>query len=189
MIKPSDFEAVQGLTEFEELQLGGHVCRIMKVEEKKTATGKDQIAISMDIAEGKQANYYANKFQNDTRENKKWGCTVFQLVLDNEGGTNPFFKTFIESVEKSNPGFQVQWGANFGEQFTGKLVGGVFGREEYINGNNESKFAIKCVNFRTVEQVKAGVPVPKDKMLKGPRSAATPFTPNIPTMGDSSLPF
>lgn len=187
MIRPNDFDSVQAAGEREELKLGGHVCRILNVEERKTAAGGDMLVISMDIAEGEQKDFFANKYKNDTREGKKWGCVVYQNVLNKDGSTNPFFKTFIESVEKSNPGFKVQWGADFAEQFKDKLVGGVFGREQYRNQNQELRFMTKCVYFRTVEQVRAGVPVPNDKLLPG--SAATPFTPNIPTTQDPELPF
>lgn len=189
MQKPHDFETAQGYQDFEALELGGHVCRIMSVEEVKSGTGKDMIKVSIDIAEGKQANYYATQYKNNTKTDKKWGCIVYQLVLDAEGNTNKGFKTFIDAVEKSNTGFTTQWGANFGEQFKGKLIGGVFGREQYKNGNGELKFATKCFNFKTVEQIKKGVPVPKDKLLQGVQQPSQAFAPTTNFEEDDDLPF
>ncbi len=190
MQKPHDFETAQGYTDFEALELGGHICRIMSVEERKSAAGKDMIAVSLDIAEGKQANYYSNQYKNNTKADKKWGCIVYQLVLDAEGNTNKGFKTFIDAVEKSNAGFVTQWGANFGDQFKGKLIGGVFGREQYRNANQELKFATKCMSFKTVEQIRKGVPVPKDKLLQGVQAQPTNSTAFVPTTyEDDDLPF
>lgn len=167
MKKPADFDNVQAFGEFEPLELGGHVCKIMSVEESKSRAGKDMLIISLDIAEGKQANYYANQYKNDTRDNKKWGCIVYTMVYDQDGATSRGFKTFIDIVEKSNKGFITQWGDSFGDQFKGKLIGGVFGREEYINNNGEKKFATKCMFFRTVEAVRKGIEAPADKLLQG----------------------
>lgn len=191
MQKPHDFETAQGYTDFEALELGGHICRIMSLEEVKSSLGKDMIKVSLDIAEGKQANYYSNQYKNNTKADKKWGCIVYQLVLDAEGNTNKGFKTFIDAVEKSNTGFVTQWGANFGDQFKGKLIGGVFGREQYKNANQELKFATKCMSFKTVEQIRKGVPVPKDKLLQGVQAQPTNSTAFVPTTyeDDDDLPF
>ena len=52
MIKPNNYENISIFGE--ELELGGHVCKIMKVEETKSKSGRDMIVISLDIAEGKQ---------------------------------------------------------------------------------------------------------------------------------------
>ena len=41
MIKPQDFDTAQGFSSFEPLQAGGHICKIMKVEETKSKAGKD----------------------------------------------------------------------------------------------------------------------------------------------------
>lgn len=184
MKKPAGFDQVQSFGEFEPLKLGGHICKIMSVEESKSRAGKDMLVISLDIAEGEQANYYANQYKNDTRENKKWGCVVYTMVYDNEGNTSRGFKTFIENVEKSNKGFAVQWIDNFGEQFKGKLIGGVFGREEYLNQSGEKKMATKCMFFRTVETIKKGVEAPADKLLSGSTAGFTQDAED-----DDSLPF
>lgn len=168
MIKPNNFDNVQGFTGFETLEAGGHICRIMKVEETKTRNGKDMIVVYLDTDKmDKQPEFFSKQFKSNTKEDKKWSNNAIcrQLVLDADGFTNRGFKSFIDCVEESNPGFKVQWGDAFCECLKGKLVGGVFGREEYLNSVGESKFAVKFQNFRTVEMIKKGVPVPKDKLL------------------------
>lgn len=169
MNKPNDFENVQGYGEFVPIELGGHFCRILKVEETTSSTGKDMIKIAIDTApDDKQPGYYKKIFEADTRLDKKWpsGAVINQLVYDSDGNTNRGFKTFITAVEKSNPGFTVQWGDGFSGCFKNKLIGGVFGREEYISQRDgKTRFATKCVQFRSIEAISEGVEAPADKLL------------------------
>ena len=79
---------------------------------------------------------------------------------------------------------------NFANFFTNKLVGGVFGREEYLDKYGESKFAVKCTGFRTVQDVRDGkVEPPKDKLLSpssnNDASNGTDFEPAF----DGDMPF
>lgn len=199
MQKPNDYDNVQAYGEFTPLKLGGHICKIMQVEETKSSNGKDMLKISLDIAEGEQKDYYAQQYKSDTRENKKWGCIVYQLVHDSNGNTNRGFKSFITAVENSNPGFKVAWDNKFSACFKGKLVGGVFGREQYLNAYQEKKFTTKCVQIRSVEAIRNGVDIPEDKLL--PESPSNGYgqgyTPssvgdgfmNIPDGIDEELPF
>ena len=166
MKKPNGFDAAQGLTDFVPLTLGGHVCKIMSVEEKKTSTGKDMLVVSLDIAEGEQKGYYTEQYKNDKRDPKKWGCIVYVVVEDKGGNTSRAFKQFIEAFEVSNK-VTTSWGENFEAQFKGKLIGGVFGREQYQNNNGELKFITKCRWFDTIDKVRKGIDAPKDKLLNG----------------------
>ena len=188
MKKPNNFEATQGLTDFVPLTLGGHVCKIMSVEEKKTSTGKDMVVVSLDVAEGEEKGYYATQYKNDKRNPKQWGCVVNVVVEDKDGNTNRAFKQFIEAFEESNK-CTVAWGDNFEQQFKDKLIGGVFGREQYKNSNQELKFATKCRWFDTVDKARKGINPPKDKLLEGVSQENTAcFTPT--TMEeDDDLPF
>jgi hypothetical protein len=199
MQKPNDYENVQAYGEFTPLRLGGHICKIMQVEETKSSNGKDMLKISLDIAEGDQKDYYAQQYKSDTRDNKKWGCVVYQLLKDNEGNTSRGFKSFITAVENSNSGFKVAWGDKFAACFKGKLIGGVFGREQYLNAYQEKKLATKCVQFRSVEAIRNGVDTPEDKLLPEssnsgygqgytPSAAGDGFM-NIPDGLEEQLPF
>ena len=175
--KPKDWENVQAFTDFEPLELGGHVCRIMGVEEKKSRNGRDMIAISLDIAEGEQTGYYTNQYRNDTRADKKWGCIVCQVIEDANGNTSRGFKTFIDSVAKSNSGFDINqiWNEHFCDYLKNKLVGGIFGREQYLASDGKLKFTTRCRSFVTVEKARAGIPAPEDRLFEGHSQASDPL--------------
>lgn len=193
MQKPQSYDNTQAYGEFTPLALGGHICKIMQVEEKQSSTGRVMLVISLDIADGDQKDYFAEQYKHDTRDNKKWGCVVYSVVDESTDYGVKNLKTFITCVENSNPNFHVKWGDNFGAQFKGKLIGGVFGREQYLNNKQELKWATKCVQFRSVQSIKAGVEVPEDKYLNGqpqslPQAGQDGFMDINPNLPDE-LPF
>ena len=197
MKQPKNYNNTQGYDEFEALQLGGHICKIMNVKEEKSKAGNDKIVISLDIAEGDQKGYYTEQYKKDLRpiDQKKWGCVVHQLIEDKDGNTNRGFKTFINSVQKSNKGFDEKniWDENFCEYFKDKLVGGVFGREQYRNQNGELKWSTKCIAFRDIETIKKGVDIPEDRYLNdsqpGKASMFEGFESLQPAPDEDDLPF
>lgn len=168
MNKPKNYESTTAFGEWKPLELGGHICRIMKVEETKSSKGKDMINIFLDIEEGEQKGYYAEQYRNDKRTEKKWGCIVYQLIEDKDGNTAKGFKTFIDAVKKSNPGFNEDaiWNDKFCDYFKNKLVGGIFGREQYKNSKGEFKWSTKCTGLRSIETIREGVEIPADKYHK-----------------------
>lgn len=165
MKKPTNYDTTEVTGEFTPLKPGGHICKIMQVKETKSKSGLDMLEISLDIAEGEQKDYYAKAYRSDTRTDKKWGCVVYLVVDESTDYGVKNLKTFTTSVEKSNNGFSIAWGDNFAKCFANKLVGGVFGREQYLNNSNEVKWSTKCKWFRSVESIRAGVDVPEDKLL------------------------
>lgn len=191
MIKPKNWENTSAYGDFEPLEPGGHVCRIIKVEETKSRAGKDMIVIYVDIAEGEQTGYFRKQFDENNAADRKWpnGGTYYQLLEDADGNTNRGFKTVIESVKKSNSDFNEDaiWNENFCEYFKGKYVGCVFGREQYLNRENKLKFATKIFNFRDVETIRKGVDVPEDKLLE-PVQAPKGFT-DANSFADEDVPF
>ena len=191
MKRPNNWENTQAYGDFEPLELGGHICKIMSVEEMTSRTGKEMIKISLDIAEGEQAGYYAEQYRNDNRNPKKWGCIVYQLLEDNNGNTNRGFKTFVNAVEKSNPGFNLDtiWDNNFCNYFKNKLIGGVFGREQYENSKGKLNWLTKCVQFRDIETIRKGVPIPEDKYLEGTKPATSSNNDFADMPLDDDLPF
>lgn len=191
MIKPTDWENTQAYGDFEPLELGGHICKIMSVEEMKSRTNKDMIKISLDIAEGPQAGYFAEQYRKDNRQDKKWGCVVYQLLEDSDGNTHRGFKTFVTAVEKSNNDFNSNefWDERFCNYFKNKLIGGVFGREQYENSRGALKWSTKCVQFRDVETIKNGVAIPEDKYLEGRAPASTSDSSFQDMPLDDDLPF
>ena len=129
MEKPQGFDEAQAFGEFETLPAGGYKCMIKKVVCEKTQAGKEFLKLAIDILEGEFKDFFQKKFDNDTREDRKWSgvWTVFTEGY-NPGTTNPKFKGLITSVEASNSGFKF----NFDEQtLVNKKVGIVFREEEF----------------------------------------------------------
>lgn len=170
MQKPQDFDNVQEFGSFTPLPAGGYVCRIMGVEETQSKSNKPMIKVSVDIYEGEFKDYYATMYRNDTRTDKKWnaGAIVNQLVYDTTGNnsTNRGFKTFITAVCNSNPGFNVAWGDGFAACFKNRLVGVLFGREEYIGTDGKTHWSTKALSFRSADSIRKGdFKTPDDKPL------------------------
>lgn len=169
MQKPNDFDSVQAYGENKPLEPGGHIMKIIKVEEAVSEKGNSMLKIYLDTDKSdKQPMYFKQRYDNDTRADKKWPCIVFQLIEDvRNGGTNPGFKTFITSVEKSNSSsFKVLWGDKFCDCFKGKLVGGVFRREQFMTQKGKLAWSVKCCAFRSVAAINEGVEIPADKYLE-----------------------
>ena len=79
------------------------------------------------------------------------------------------------------------------KKLTGKMVGCVFGREQYEKENKELAFATKIVQIRSVEAIKAGVEPPEDKLLDAKqtssgKSDSTAFGTEI-VFDDDDVPF
>ena len=190
MRKPNNFEETQENRGFQPLQLGGHICRIMGVTETTSKTDRAMIVVALDIEEGEQKGYYANQYRLDDRPNKKWGCNVYILIEDNDGNTSKAFKTFVMAVERSNAGFDHNkiWDEHFCDYFKNKLIGGVFGREEYMNQSGQKKMITKCFYFRDTETIRKGVPVPEDRLLDEPTDTMQDLGFS-PADDDDDLPF
>lgn len=176
MQKPSNYDAIQANPDgFTPLPAGGYVCKIMEVLETTSSTGRPMLKISLEIAEGEHAGYYADQYKNSTKQDKKWGAVVYMITDGEYGPAN--LKRFITAVENSNKGFKVVWSDKFGAAFKGKLVGALFRREEYVNANNEAKWITKPFQFRSADVIRQGVEAPEAKPLA---ESARPATSNLP---------
>lgn len=195
MNKPMGYDEAQVLGEYKPLPAGGYVCVIKQVREQFSRNGRPMIVIALDIFDGEQKGYYEKSFRADTRPDKKWGCNVYQLTEDENGQCTRGFKTFITSVEKSNTGFQTVWGDGFCMAFKGKLVGGLFGREQYQKNDGSLAWSTKCVAFRSADTIRNGdFTIPQDKPLDGQNSVKPAATHAVPNNGyveveDDDLPF
>ena len=182
MNRPADYDKVQEYGTFTPLPAGGYVCRIMSVEETASRAGAPMIKIFLDIAEGQFKDYFANQYRANTRADKKWSYSAIinQLVYDTSGNnsTNRGFKTFVTSVCESNQGFNVAWGDGFSACFKNRLVGVLFGREEYIGTDGKTHWSTKALNFRSVKTIRdGGFEIPADKPLVSVDAVADPFAP------------
>ena len=196
MIKPNGFEETREFGEYTPLELGGHKLVIIKVEECTASTGNQYIKVSFDTAnDDMQPNYYSVQYKQDTRTEKKWSGVTTVFPTDSEGKTSRAFKTFCTSVEKSNAGFKMVWGEKFCEALEGKLIGGVFGEEEYYDSFGELKTVRKLRWFRSIEGVMdADVPAKKTAQRTDAQDLAYDkahdYTGNWVDVGaDDDLPF
>lgn len=202
MQKPTNYDTTQVAGEFEPIKLGGHKMIIKQVSERQSQGGLNMIVILFDFADGdEQAGYFMKQFENDIRPDKKYpNAGTNYMVIDESvdyGVRN--FKTFITCVEKSNPGFTVKWGDNFGQQFKGKLIGGIFRVEKDWYDGKEIK-RHKLAWFRSVEGIKdADIPEERttraydDHLKEAAIMGADPAGPdgfmNIPDGEQEELPF
>lgn len=164
MKKPNDYDNI--VLGGAQLPAGGYVCRIMKVTETKSKSGKDMIIVALDVAEGDYKEHFARAYRDNDRKDKKWGCNLYILAQDNEGDTNRALKQFITSAEKSNEGFAVVWGDGFADCFKGKLIGIIFGREQFVTSDSRTAWSCKPKWTREADVIRSGqYEVPKDKPL------------------------
>ena len=166
MIKPNNYESTKEYGSFEQLPPGNYECRIKEVIETTSKTNKPMLQIHLDIASGEYAGFFAEQYKDDTRQDKKWPCIVYQLTEDNDGNCSRGLKTFINAVAASNYGFDVSaiWGDAFCNFFKNKLVGSAFRREQYENRSGELRWSVKSFRFFAADTV-ADQPEPEDKPL------------------------
>lgn len=164
MEKLNGWENANSFGDFKTLKAGAYKCVIKVVEELKSTNAKKFVKISFDIAEGEFKNYFADKYTNDTRPDKKWSG-IWNLFLEGyeEGSVNTKFKGFITSIEKSNVGFVWDWNE---QRLTNQIVGIVFRDEEFKANDGSIKSCAKpyyAVPVSELDKVK----VPEPKLLEG----------------------
>ena len=195
MKKFNNWENVKAASEFVPLPAGGYIVELKnaKVKEYKNQNGDafERFEIALDIDEGEFKDYYASDYCNQTNEDKKWKG-VLRLYMPKEDGseqdewTKSRFKSFIEAVEDSNPGFHWDWDES---KLRGKKIGCLFRLEEWeYNGKTGKKAQpFKAVS---VEKIKSGnFKTPKEKLLDKNASALTAPTPEFRDIPDEDVPF
>jgi hypothetical protein len=199
MQKPMGYDEAQAGGEFIPVELGGHYAVIKQVAERQSSTGKDMIVVLFDFdTKDKQAGYFANRFENDDRQDKKWPFQGSKYIMvadfDNSNKTSKNFKTFCTCAEHSN-NFEIAWGGNdWAKQFKGKKIGVVFGEEE---SEYDGKISMRRVPkwFCNIDKV-ATATIPNPKYLNGvgpaaevkPAGSANDFV-NVPDGAAEEIPF
>lgn len=162
MKKPSEYDATQAKSfgEFESLEPGGYVCRILKAESTKSKNGKEMLVLNFDIADGEHKGFYQRKLERDSENDKKasWKGVYRQLT---EGDSISYFKGLITAIEESNTGYHWDWEES---SLVGKIFGGIFGLEEWAY-NGKTGFVAKIQFICSIATIKKGVKIPKDKLL------------------------
>ena len=185
--KPAGYDEVQAGGDFTPIELGGHKLVIKKIEDVSNGV-VSYLKVMYDTApDDIQPNYFADQCKNDTRDTKKWGGVINIFPIDRDGRTSKKFKQFCTSIERSNNS-QIEWGAKFEQSIVGKVVGGVFGEEEYLDTANNVKTARKLFWFRSVDGIQ-DAKVPNKRTLEGTDTNAPDGFVNIPEGIDEDLPF
>lgn len=173
MKKFEGYDTAKAFGDYEKLELGGHIVKILDAE-VKTYTTQDgrtfeRLVLKIDMAENdRQAGFFSRKFAKDAEEDAmsaKWKGTYTINIPDDNAPDNAksAFKTFTTSIEKSNPGYKWNWEE---KQLAGKVLGGVFGLEEFTNQNGEVICFSKCKFVRSTEKIEEIQP-PKVKLADG----------------------
>lgn len=166
--KPNNYDEVELNSEFTPIELGGHKGVIKGVEEYKSEySGNTSLKVSVDTTkDDKQPEYFTELYRNDEREDKKWSTSAIKYVsLKEDENCVRMLKGFITAVENSNPGFTYDWNKDI-DQLKGKLVGLVFGLEEYKDNEGNTKTARKLNQFRSIDKVD-NTKIPRVKLLNG----------------------
>ena len=188
MNKPNDYDQVQKLTGGG-LPAGGYVCRIVRVDETRSKNGREMLKVALDIDEGEYAGYYRDRFDSSLSFTPKWGCIFYQLTQDKDGNTSRGLKTFCENVKESNGMNDLPWGEGFCDGLRGKLIGVVFGREQYQRQDGQLAMSTKPRSWKTVEEIQScKYRVPEDKLLVTDKIPAT-MPVGFDTISDDDVPF
>lgn len=168
--KPKDYDDVH-IGDYRILPAGGYVCRILKAEETKSASGRDMLKVAFDISDGEFANYFTDMFNGrkaaaENPKEVKWpfNGTKWIPLTDNEGKTNRDFKSFCTALEDSGTDVWANDVLNVAAM-KDALVGIVFRREEH-EWNNVTNWRTTPWRFRSVPAIESGsYTVPEDKPL------------------------
>lgn len=190
--RPNDWDTAQAFTgeAMEQMTPGGHIVRIAAMKQETSKNGKPMLVVAFDIAEGSELDgFYKRQHDNKKKFDPaaKWGGVIRFMLYNREGGTNGFFKGFIGAVEESNPGYKWNWDER---SISGKMVGLVFGEEEYRKQDGSIGTSVKAQMARSVQAIHDGVDVPAKRVLKEEPQAYAPFDPMASyTQVEDKLPW
>ena len=200
--KPSNYDEINIIEEYEKISLGGHKGIIMKAEEYTSPqSGKTSLKVSVDTAkDDKQPEYFKEQYKNDVRIDRKWSNSAIKYVpIGEEESQVKMLKAFITAYENSN-NCQFDWNKDW-EQLKGKKIGIIFGMEEYENQAGELKTVNKLREFRSIDKID-NIKIPKVKKLdnsyvdyeeyiNSKNSSNEPFSDfgDIVEISDDQLPF
>ena len=190
---PKDYDETVGITgDYEVLEPGGYICKIISAKEEKSKNDNRMLVIAFDIGEGEHAGIFQRKFDEAKKQNRdpnkkiKWNNNGIHriMVLDKEGKTNKFFKGLGTVIEDSNVGYKFTGDE---ESLKGKIFGAVFREEEYEKMDGSIGTTCKISQIRTVKAIKEGkYNIPEIKKLPEKGEA---YEFNTTTDSNDELPF
>ncbi len=177
----SDYETTEtnGFEQRERLKLGGHICKILETSIEQITSKKDGkvyniLKMKFDIeAPDEQAGFYQRKFVEEAKTdalNAKWKGYYRLTIPENssEDFVKKNWKTFLTSVEESNPGVKINGTAGFDENIlVGKVFGGIFGLEEFTLPTDGRTITFTRIRFPRSTKNIFEAKIPSVKLLDG----------------------
>lgn len=169
----SNVQSMEGGAQRRDVVSGGYVCTITSAAVQKTKSGKDELFLTWDIADGE----FAGFFSDDFFANKPFKhCAHLMLDDANMGYT----KRKLECIALSNAGvaasFDPFYALNCNPQlFVGKRVGIVLQQRLYTYAGID-RSEVEVAAFKPVQDIVAGnftTPPVKDERTKQPVASAS----------------
>ena len=186
MEKIQGYDEAQAITgEYERLEAGGYICRIINAKEEKSKSGKRMLVIALDITEGEKKDYFKKRFDEDNRAEKKWPAgAIYRQMLEGEKAAG-FLNGLMTSLEASNEGFKWDWNE---KKLRDLKCGAIFGEEEYEKMDGSIGTSTKIKFIRTVKAIQEGnFKVPELKKLPQKGESFEDFINSV--NDDDDLPF
>lgn len=190
--KWNDYDTVKGYSDYERLPKGGYVVKILGVSIEHFRDNVATLKLSCDICEGEYSNYFADAYKANTNENKFWSCNLLQnLPVDDkserDGWTKKSFRTMIDAIEDSNPGYHWDWNE---QSLKGKIVGGLFNEQEYEAKDGTIRKATRLARLCNAQNIRDGkYTLPKDRLLNKEAPLNDGFMSIPDSVESDGLPF
>lgn len=187
MEKVQGYDEAQAITgEYERLNAGGYICKIISAKEEKSKSGKRMLVLALDIAEGDKKDFFRNRFNDNSNPDKKWPAgAIYRQMLEGEKAA-AFLKGLMTSLEASNDGFKWDWDE---KKLANLKCGAIFGEEEYEKMDGSVGTTTKVKFIRTIKAIQDGnFKVPELKKLPEKGEAFEDFVNSV-TSDKDDLPF
>lgn len=187
MEKVQGYDEAQAITgEYERLNAGGYIYKIISAKEEKSKSGKRMLVLALDIAEGDKKDFFRNRFNDNSNPDKKWPAgAIYRQMLEGEKAAG-FLKGLMTSLEASNDGFKWDWDE---KKLANLKCGAIFGEEEYEKMDGSVGTTTKVKFIRTVKAIQDGnFKVPELKKLPEKGEAFEDFVNSV-TSDNDDLPF
>lgn len=190
MEKLQGYDEAQALTgEYETLEAGGYICKIIAAKEETSKTSKKMLVLALDIVEGEKKDFFKKRFEENKKNNTdptkeiKWPSGgTYRQMLEGEKAVG-YLKGLMTSLENSNPTFKWDWDE---KKLKNLKCGAIFGEEEYEKMDGSIGTSTKVKFIRTVEAIKEGkFKIPEIKKLIQKGEAFDDFA----TASSDDLPF
>lgn len=177
MEKIEGYDEAEALTgEFEVIEPGGYICKVIACKEELSKSGKRMLVFALDIEEGKYKGYFKKRWDELNKQNtdpskqvKYPSAGTYRQMVEGSDKALGFLKGVMTSFEVSNPGFKWDWNE---KKLVNLKCGVIFGQEEYLKLDGSVGISTKAKGIRSVECIKNG-------------NFKVPEIIKLPTSGDS----